>query len=119
MVVARNADELLYWEDVEEGFNISPIGADGIVLQHWCNQDDLGIAVNSGLKDASMTKMFCPQRPYNLPSSDFQNFSAGQRSLRAELGLMASNVADSCQRKSFRRPSRGRGRLGCLGFRLR
>jgi len=34
MVVARNADEVLYREDVEDGFNISPIGADGIVLQH-------------------------------------------------------------------------------------
>jgi hypothetical protein len=46
VVVARNSEEVLYWEDVEKGFNISPVGPDGTVLQHWCNQDDLGIAVN-------------------------------------------------------------------------
>ena len=36
----------MYWEDVEEGFNISPLTPDGRVLEHWCNQDDLGIALN-------------------------------------------------------------------------
>lgn len=46
VVVAQKSDEVIYWEDVEEGFNISPVGPDGRVLEHWCNQDDLGIALN-------------------------------------------------------------------------
>lgn len=39
--VARNNDEVMYYEDVEEGFNFSPINADGKILEHWCNQDEL------------------------------------------------------------------------------
>jgi len=31
----------MYWEDVEEGFNTSPIGSDGMILEHRCNQDEL------------------------------------------------------------------------------
>ncbi len=45
-VVARKGDEVIYYEDVEEGFNISPISQDGRILEHWCNQDDLGVALN-------------------------------------------------------------------------
>jgi hypothetical protein len=46
VVVAQKSGEVMYWEDVEEGFNISPVGSDGRVLEHWCNQDALGIALN-------------------------------------------------------------------------
>jgi len=46
VVVARRADEVIYWEDVEEGFNVSPIATDGQILQHSCNQDELGLALN-------------------------------------------------------------------------
>lgn len=45
VVVARKSDEVIYWEDIEEGFNISLVGPDGQVLEHWCNQDDLGVAL--------------------------------------------------------------------------
>lgn len=45
VVVARKDDRVVYWEDVEEGFNESPI-EDGRILQHWCNQDRLGVALN-------------------------------------------------------------------------
>jgi len=31
----------MYWEDVEEGFNVSEVGADGQIAHHWCNQDEL------------------------------------------------------------------------------
>jgi len=34
VVVARKGDEVIYWEDVEEGFNVSPIAPDGRVLEH-------------------------------------------------------------------------------------
>jgi hypothetical protein len=45
-VVARRADEVVYWEDIEGGFNVSRLGPDGQILEHSCNQDDLGIALN-------------------------------------------------------------------------
>lgn len=47
IIVARKKNEVIYWEDVEEGFNISSLAADGQILEHKCNQDDLGIALNS------------------------------------------------------------------------
>lgn len=40
-VVARKGNEVMYYEDVEEGFNISPISADGKILERWCNQNSL------------------------------------------------------------------------------
>jgi hypothetical protein len=47
VVVARRGNEVIYWEDVEEGFNVSPLAADGTILQHWCNQDELPRALNA------------------------------------------------------------------------
>ena len=44
-VVARRGDEVMYYEDVEEGFNISPAPSDGMPLMHWCYQDDLQVAL--------------------------------------------------------------------------
>jgi len=35
VVVARRGDEVIYWEDVEEGFNLSPLSPDGRILEHW------------------------------------------------------------------------------------
>jgi hypothetical protein len=49
VVVAQNSQEVMYWEDVEEGFNISLLGSDGSILEHWCNQDELAIALNRWL----------------------------------------------------------------------
>jgi hypothetical protein len=49
IVVAQKENEVVYWEDVEEGFNVSPLVTDGKVLEHWCNQDDLGTALNRWL----------------------------------------------------------------------
>lgn len=46
VVVARCHNQALYWEDVEEGFNVSPIGEDGTILEHGCNQDSLGQAIS-------------------------------------------------------------------------
>ena len=40
VVVARNGDRVIYYEDVEDGFNVSPLSSDGQVLEHWCNQDE-------------------------------------------------------------------------------
>jgi hypothetical protein len=50
VIVARKLNDVMYWEDVEEGFNISPLGPNGLILEHWCNQDDLGVVRTNGLK---------------------------------------------------------------------
>lgn len=46
VVVAQKSPEVIYWEDVEGGFNVSPIGPGGGVLEHSCIQDHLGVALN-------------------------------------------------------------------------
>lgn len=51
IVVARKATEVIYWEDVEEGFNLSPIDAGGCILEHRCNQDCLGLALNTWIEN--------------------------------------------------------------------
>jgi hypothetical protein len=50
VVVARRGNDVIYWEDVEDGFNISPVGPDGRILEHWCNQDELGVALNAWIR---------------------------------------------------------------------
>ena len=45
VVVARDGDEVLYWEDVEEGFNTSSLTKDGLIAERFCNQDNLGAAI--------------------------------------------------------------------------
>jgi hypothetical protein len=47
VVVARSGAEVIYWEDIEEGFNISPVAFDRRILEHWCNQDHLGLALDA------------------------------------------------------------------------
>jgi len=49
VVVARKGNEVMYWEDVEEGFNISPIDSDGTVLERYCNQDTIAQAIRRWL----------------------------------------------------------------------
>lgn len=54
VVVARRGNAAIYWEDVEEGFNLSPLASDGRILEHWCNQDRLGIALNAWIEDRTL-----------------------------------------------------------------
>jgi hypothetical protein len=63
VVVARKDNEVIYWEDVEEGFNISPVAADGRILEHWCNQDTLNIALNSWIEGRTRPGRFGPAIP--------------------------------------------------------
>lgn len=53
VVAARNGSDVIYWEGVEDGFNVSPISADGQVLEHRCNQDGLGFALNGWIEGRS------------------------------------------------------------------
>ncbi len=62
VVVARNHDEVIYWEDVEEGFNVSHIQKDGRLAEHWCNQDELGLALNYWIEDRPHPARLAPSR---------------------------------------------------------
>ena len=44
-VVAQRGAEVMYFEDVEDGFNFSPISPGGEILEHRCNQDELKYAL--------------------------------------------------------------------------
>jgi hypothetical protein len=50
VVVARKGDQVIYCEDIEEGFNVSPLSDDGRILKHWCNQDELNLALNEWIE---------------------------------------------------------------------
>jgi hypothetical protein len=63
VVVARKGNEVIYWEDAEEGFNVSPISQDGQILEHWCNQDELGLALNAWIPGRARPPLLGPARP--------------------------------------------------------
>ena len=63
VVVARNGDQVIYWEDVEDGFNVSPISPDGRVLEHWCNDDELRFALNAWIEGRGLWGRFGPAVP--------------------------------------------------------
>ena len=50
VVVARRGTEVMYWDDVEEGFNISRVAEDGMVVDSGANQDDLAVALSAWRK---------------------------------------------------------------------
>jgi hypothetical protein len=63
VVVARRQDEVIYWEDVEESFNRSPVSTEGKILEHWCNQDELRFALNSWIEGRPTTVLIKPKVP--------------------------------------------------------
>lgn len=52
VVVARKGTQVIYWEDVEEGFGVSPIDEDGKIIEQDCNQNALGLALNAWIDTA-------------------------------------------------------------------
>ena len=63
VVIARRGNEVIYWEDFEEGFNVSPIGPDGQILEHWCNQDELRFALDAWIEGRERAGSFGPAKP--------------------------------------------------------
>lgn len=63
VVVARRDNQVIYWEDVEYGFQVSPIGPDGRILEHWCNEDALGDALNAWIEGRGRAGNFGPAIP--------------------------------------------------------
>jgi hypothetical protein len=67
VVVARRGHEVMYWEDVEEGFNISPVNEVSEVLEHWCNQDDLRLTLNAWIEGRTGPPRLGPALPIANP----------------------------------------------------
>jgi hypothetical protein len=66
VVVAQKSPDVIYWEDVEGGFNISPTGPGGRVLEHSCIQNDLGVALNRLVQSRErQTANLRPTKPLN------------------------------------------------------
>lgn len=63
IVVARKGREVIYWEDVEEGFNLSPTSEDGHILDHSCNQDELRYALNAWIDGRGPSTRLGPAVP--------------------------------------------------------
>ena len=63
VVIARRGNQVIYWEDAEYGFQVSSIGSDGRVLEHWCNQDALGDALNAWIEGRGRAGNFGPAIP--------------------------------------------------------
>lgn len=51
-VVGESDGRAVYWEDVEEGFNISAIDVAGNLVERGCDQDDLSIAIHKWIASA-------------------------------------------------------------------
>lgn len=65
IVVARNRNQVIYYEDVEHGFNVSPISSNGTVLEHWCNHDELRFALNAWIDGRGVPGRLGPAVPVN------------------------------------------------------
>jgi hypothetical protein len=63
VVVARRGAEVIYWEDMEEGFNLSPVAPDGRILEHWCNQNKLCHALDAWIDGRLLLGKFSPATP--------------------------------------------------------
>jgi len=63
VVVARRGDEVIYWEDVEDGFNLSSVSSDGRILEHSCNQDELRFVLNGWIDGRTRTVRLGPATP--------------------------------------------------------
>lgn len=46
-VVALIGQECIFYNDIEDGFNISRFSAFGCIDDYWCNQSELALCINS------------------------------------------------------------------------
>ena len=47
VVIAKKENQVIYWNDIEEGFGVSPIDAEGRITDEDSSQNDLGLALNA------------------------------------------------------------------------
>ncbi|WP_374980538.1 hypothetical protein PSGK_03380 [Pseudomonas solani] len=62
-IVALNGNQVLWYNDVEEGFNLSTYREHGTIEQYFCNQDPLEWTVQSLLEPEKPRLTLLPPRP--------------------------------------------------------
>jgi hypothetical protein len=70
-VVALIGTTVVWYNDIEEGFNRSRFSRYGIIDEYWCNQDELDWAIEALLKligTGEDTGRFGPPKPLDLPA---------------------------------------------------
>jgi hypothetical protein len=77
VVVAQRRNDVIYWEDVEGGFNCSAIGPDGRILEHLCNQNDLRLALNKWIGGEGSITLVWVFTGARTPTSTLANFPGG------------------------------------------
>ena len=60
-VIAIIGKFVLWYNDIEEGFNISSFTQEGTIEQYWCNQDPLHVALLS--LNSKSPKLGAPHAP--------------------------------------------------------
>jgi hypothetical protein len=53
VVVAKKENQVIYWEDIEEGFGVSQVDTDGKITEQDCNQNDLSLAINAWIQPST------------------------------------------------------------------
>lgn len=54
VVIAQKGNQVIYWEDVEEGFGVSPVSTEGQILHQDCDQNDLALALNAWVEEVGL-----------------------------------------------------------------
>ena len=50
VVIAQRREQVMYWEDIEEGSEVSPIDSSGRIFEPGFNQNDLAVALDAWAK---------------------------------------------------------------------
>jgi hypothetical protein len=65
-VVGTVGTQVVWYNDIEDGFNISRFEQPGVIAEYWCNQDELQQTMNALLRQIETGKApgkFGPPRP--------------------------------------------------------
>ncbi len=46
-VVGILGEQVVWYNDIEDGFNISHYQTHGVIAEYWCNQDELNLTMNA------------------------------------------------------------------------
>ena len=65
-MVARKGNEVIYCEDIEGGFNVSPVGPGGEIPEHRCNRDELRFALNAWIEGRGASRQIGTRDGYRL-----------------------------------------------------
>jgi hypothetical protein len=58
-VVALLGKRVIWYNDIEDGFNVSPYAEYGVIGEYWCNQDELHHRIYFLLQEGEGHEMYC------------------------------------------------------------